>query len=214
MSRSTTYPGEFSALLAEIVAAVRDAPNEFPTKVVAVDGPGGAGKSTFAERLAAAFGGCQIVHTDDFASWENPIDWWPELIEKVRGPLSQGQAGQFQPSPWEPAGAPREQVEVVPAEVLILEGVTASREAFRPYLTYAIWIDASHDTRLRRGLERDGEEARPEWERSGSPTRTAIGNAIARTIAAANSTSGRSWFPRAGVRAPRGHQTGQMKCSA
>ena len=43
--------------------------------------------------------------------------------------------------------------------------MTASRELFRPYLTYTIWIEASRDVCLRRGLERDGEEARSHWER-------------------------------------------------
>ena len=47
---------------------------------------------------------------------------------------------------------------------VILEGVSASREAFRPFLTYSIWIEAPADVRLSRGLERDGEGARAKWE--------------------------------------------------
>ena len=39
-------------------------------RLVAVDGYGGAGKSTFAARLAAALGGAAVVHTDDFATGE------------------------------------------------------------------------------------------------------------------------------------------------
>ena len=54
--------------------------------------------------------------------------------------------------------------EVVPAGFVILEGVSASREAFRPFLTYSIWIETPRELRLRRGLERDGEEARAQWE--------------------------------------------------
>jgi uridine kinase len=132
--------------------------------VVAVDGQGGAGKSSFASQLAAALGGCQIIHTDDFASWENSIDWWPELIERVLVPLARGEVAHFDSSQWE-SGALRPRIEIVPAEFLILEGVTASREAFRPWLTYSIWIEACRDLRLRRGLERDGEQARAQWER-------------------------------------------------
>ena len=41
-------------------------------RLVAVDGYGGAGKSTFADRLAAALGGAAVVHTDDFAVDGNP----------------------------------------------------------------------------------------------------------------------------------------------
>jgi len=166
MTRTThRSDNDFSMFVAQIVAAcaVREPPGRMRTRVIAVDGPGGAGKSSFAEHLAVALGGCQIVHTDDFASWDNPIDWWPELIEKVLDPLARGEGGQFRRSAWTPEMA-RELIEVVPAEFMLLEGVTASREAFRPYLTYTIWIEADRDVRLRRGLERDGEEARTRWE--------------------------------------------------
>ena len=46
------------------------------TRIVAVDGPGGAGKSSLSEWLAGELD-APIVHTDDFASWDNPTSWWP-----------------------------------------------------------------------------------------------------------------------------------------
>jgi uridine kinase len=155
---------ELAVLLTQIAdaCAAREPPGGMRTRVIAVDGPGGAGKSTFAEQLAAALGGCQIVHTDDFASWDDPVDWWPRLIEQVLEPLTRGERAEFDPSLWTP-GLVREPIEVVPAEFLVLEGVTASRDAFRPYLTYTVWIDAPDEVRLRRGVERDGEEARAQW---------------------------------------------------
>jgi uridine kinase len=133
------------------------------TRIVAIDGPGGAGKSTFAEHLSMALGGAEIVHTDDFASWENPIGWWPQLIEKVLEPVSRNEVVRFQRSQWQ-AGNDPGWVEFRPHEFLILEGVTAAREAFAPYITYAIWVEAHEEVRLRRGLERDGQAARKQWE--------------------------------------------------
>jgi len=47
----------------------------------------------------------------------------------------------------------------------VLEGVTASRSAFRPYLAYSIWIETDRAARLQRGIDRDGEDAREQWER-------------------------------------------------
>lgn len=132
------------------------------TRVVAVDGLGGAGKSTFAERLVRELGGARVVHTDDFASWEDPIDWWPLLLERVLRPLAENRRASFVPNPW--GGPPKPEVLVEPGGFVVLEGVTASREAFRPYLTYAVWIETPRDVRLRRGLERDGEAMRAEWE--------------------------------------------------
>src|SRR2546428_2859033 len=133
------------------------------SRIVAIDGLGGAGKSTFAGHLSRALGGAKIVHTDDFASWDNPIDWWPELIENVLEPLARNEAVRFKRSQWG-AGRHPEWVELRPAEFVILEGVTASREAFTPYLTYTIWIGAPTELRLERGLERDGQASRAQWE--------------------------------------------------
>ena len=163
--RVASQSDELAALLAGIAAAAsdREPPGQMRTRVIAVDGPGWAGKTSFAEHLAVTLGGCQIVHTDDFASWDNPFNWWPTLVEKVLGPLARGQAGRFRQSEWTP-GMTRNLVEVAAAEVLILEGVTASREAFRPYLTYTIWIEAAADLRLQRGLQRGGEDTRAQWE--------------------------------------------------
>lgn len=131
--------------------------------MIAVDGPGGAGKSTFAEHLAAVFGGCQVVHTDDFASWENPTDWWPRLIDELFKPLARNEVARFRRSQWQ-EGVNFGEVVVEPAAFLILEGVTASRETFRPYLTYSVWIEAPPELRLERGLARDGGSSRGQWE--------------------------------------------------
>jgi uridine kinase len=62
-------------------------------------------------------------------------------------------------------GAPRPAAVVPAGSTVILEGVTASREAFRPYLAFAIWIETPRDECLRRGIERDGEHMREQWER-------------------------------------------------
>lgn len=67
------------------------------TRIVAIDGRGGAGKSTLAARLSELLGGAPVVHTDDFASWDNPIDWWPELLAQVLEPLARGDAASFVP---------------------------------------------------------------------------------------------------------------------
>ncbi len=79
------------------------------TRIVAVDGKGGAGKSTFAARIAAELDDAEIVRTDDFASWDNPFDWWPELIEKVLVPLSRNEpVPPFERSQWEPGQQPEQ----------------------------------------------------------------------------------------------------------
>jgi uridine kinase len=146
-----------------LVDAIRSAarPAGVLTRIVAVDGPGGAGKSSLADWLARQLD-AQVVHTDDFASWENPVDWWSDLIEHALEPLAAGKPARYEPTSW--GGEEREQLVIEPGGVVILEGVSASREAFRPYLAYSIWIETPRELRLQRGLERDGVHAQPQWE--------------------------------------------------
>ena len=67
---------------------------------IAVDGHGGSGKSTLAnwlkERLQA-----EIIHTDDFASFDNPLNWWSNLVKEVFEPIKKGANSlSYQPSSW------------------------------------------------------------------------------------------------------------------
>ena len=156
---------EAKSFVSTIVESVREKPppEGISTKIIAVDGHGGAGKTTLAARLAEELGGAQVLQTDDFASWDNPLDWWPRLVEEVLEPLARNEPARYRRTDWGSAGH-REWGEVRPAEYVILEGVSASRSAFRPFLTYSVWVDTPRELRLRRGLERDGEQARAHWE--------------------------------------------------
>jgi uridine kinase len=135
-----------------------------PTKVVGIDGPGGAGKSTLARDLAAAFGEVPVVQTDDFASWDNPVDWWPLLLQQVLRPLAAGEEARYQRYDWNDQRL-AEWIELpLRPELVIVEGVSAIRREFDPYLAYRIWVETPRTLRLRRGLERDGESMRGQWE--------------------------------------------------
>src|SRR5207248_3279992 len=156
--------GVISTPLQSLLRAIRgsQAPSGVRTRIIAVDGAGGAGKSTLAEWLASRLR-ASIIHTDDFASWDNPVDWWPELIELALKPLAAGQPARYQPTKWgDEKNGP---IVICPGGTVVLEGVTASRLVFRPYLAYSIWVEADRDVRLQRGIARDGEEARAQWKR-------------------------------------------------
>src|SRR4051794_18766287 len=124
------------------------------TRLIAVDGPVGAGKTTLAARLVEELQAA-VIHTDEFASWDNPINWWPEMLERALKPLAAGEVAHYQPTTW--GGDERERVLIEPGGTVVIEGVTASRAAFRPYLGYSIWIETDRAVRLQRGIDRDGE---------------------------------------------------------
>jgi len=148
------------SILAGITSA--QAPLGMRTRIIAVDGLGGAGKSTLASSLAVTLGDAPVIRTDDFASWDNPLDWWPRLLSQVLSPLSHDCPAHYQRYDWETKEL-AEWIDVPPSKHIILEGVSASREAFRPYLAFSVWVETPREDRLRRGLERDGEEAFSNW---------------------------------------------------
>jgi len=141
-------------------------PSGAVTKIVAIDGGGGAGKSTLAQHLSAWLGGAPVISTDDFASWGVPLEWWPRLLEQVLKPLAAGQSAHYQRYDWGKLEL-TEWRSVAPGGVIILEGVSSLRREFRPYLAYRIWIEVSPELRLKRGLARDrgieGENNRDRW---------------------------------------------------
>jgi uridine kinase len=134
-----------------------------PVRLVGVDGCGGAGKTTFAARLAAALGPeVAVIHTDDFASHDEPMAWWPAMLQQVVEPLLTGRASSYRPYDWV-ARRRSDVVTVEPADVVVIEGVQATRSAWRDRLTTSIWIETPRELRLRRGLDRDGLELADYW---------------------------------------------------
>ena len=75
-------------------------PDQMQTRIVAIDGCGGAGKTTFATILAGVLGNCPTLHTDDFASWDHPLDWYPRVVEQVLEPLRHNQMAHLQKFDW------------------------------------------------------------------------------------------------------------------
>ena len=143
-------------------------------RLLAIDGPSGAGKSTLADRVVAGLRarGCrtELVSTDAFATWDDPVSWWPRLVDGVLNPLANGVEGAYRRMDWT-SGAPRpgELVRVSVPEVLVLEGVSCGRTSARPLLSHLCWLSGgSEEERLSRTVARDGEAARAElgrWQR-------------------------------------------------
>ncbi|QNG36551.1 hypothetical protein F1C76_08080 [Geodermatophilaceae bacterium NBWT11] len=152
---------DVSAVVEQVRDVLERTPRS-PVSVVAIDGPGGSGKTTLAALLAEALGGAPVVHTDHFATPASPLDWWPRVIEEVLSPLREGKPVAFRPYDWA-GGRLDGRVEIKPVPVVILEGVSASRLVFRPFLAYSIWIDTPRAERLARGIARDGEASREQW---------------------------------------------------
>ena len=131
--------------------------------IIAIDGPGGAGKSSLARQLAAELGDAVVVPTDDFAAWDDPLDWWPRMLTDVIEPASAGCGARYQRRRFM-TGTLQDWVSVAPAAFTIIEGVSSSRSEWSGYLCFSVWVETPRAERLRRGLARDGDDARGLWE--------------------------------------------------
>jgi len=126
------------------------------TLFIAVDGHGGSGKSTFARLLADKLD-ASLIQTDDFASWDKPLNWWPLVIEHVFDPIKAGvKTLNYSRSKWWENHAPEPVVDYPVTDVMILEGVSSSRKEFRDYISLSIFVDTPKEICLQRGIERDG----------------------------------------------------------
>jgi uridine kinase len=124
-------------------------------RLVAVDGPSGAGKTVFAGRLAAALD-APVVHTDDLLDgWDDQFTFWSRLDDRVLAPLWHGRPAHYQRYSWYRHRFTGPEVVVEPAPVVVVEGVSAARGAIRPELTLAVFVQAPPELRLARALARD-----------------------------------------------------------
>lgn len=155
-------------MIHKLLTAIMAAPPRLGgVRLVAVDGPSGAGKSTLAGRIATALDHAVLISTDHFATWEDPVSWWPRLENGVLTPLAHGRPGRYQRTEWtDGVPEPGEWVTVDVPDVLVLEGVSAGRRAARNRLSCLFWVEfADAPTRLRRSVARDGEPSRAHLER-------------------------------------------------
>jgi hypothetical protein len=150
------------------------APGLGGVRLLAVDGPSGAGKTTVSteltHRLTAAGVRVVVVPTDHFATWADPVAWWPRLVAGVLLPLRDGRAGAYRRMDWS-GGVPRlgDVVRVPVPDVLVVEGMSAGRASVRARLTVLAWVELPDaGQRLARAVARDGEHSRARlaaWQR-------------------------------------------------
>jgi uridine kinase len=133
------------------------------TRLVAIDGWGGAGKTRLATELAKRAPSVTVVHTDDFAGPRQPGWDWQCFAREVLKPLLRGNCSRFQRYDWD-ADHLAEWQTVPVGGTVIVEGISSSRRELGQVWDLIIWVECPRDLRLRRGIERDGEALRWKWE--------------------------------------------------
>lgn len=160
----------------KLIAGFAHAHRTSKTLLVGIDGCGASGKSTFAATLQALNPKITVVHMDDFylpSAQRQPgsitnqqvgSDFdWTRLSRQVLEPLRNDNLGQYQRYDWN-TDSLSEWHNVPVGDTVIVEGNYTTRKELATFYDVRIWVECPRDLRLRRGLERDGEKARPVWE--------------------------------------------------
>ena len=131
------------------------------SRIIAIDGPAGSGKTTLAKRICdtITINKIEIVHMDDlYDGWENALteNLTRTLLHQIVVPVSQGKGFGYRKYDWLQKRFGEIQRFDAP-ELLILEGVGSGQKVNRRYIDQLIWIDIDDETGLQRVLQRDGD---------------------------------------------------------
>ncbi|MGZ4436240.1 MAG: 4-amino-4-deoxy-L-arabinose transferase [Nocardioidaceae bacterium] len=133
-------------------------------RLLCVDGPSGAGKTTLAAAVRRAARrrdiDVAVLHMDAvYDGWEGLAAGMATVARDVVAPLRAGRPGHYRRYDWH-RGRFAEGHEVRPRALLVVEGVGAGNPAYADATTLLVWCDAPAGLRLERALARDGVESR------------------------------------------------------
>jgi uridine kinase len=123
------------------------------TRVLAIDGRSGAGKSSFAAKLAGRAGAPLVSLEDLYGGWDGLRDGIERLREQVLAPLARNQTARVPRYDWR-AAAWLEPWPLRPPAILIVEGVGAGARALAPHTSLLVWIELDEAARARRVAQR------------------------------------------------------------
>lgn len=132
------------------------------SRVLAIDGPSGSGKSDLATAISEKLS-APILHLDALHAGWRGLEAAPPMVERVLAAHSLDDVAEVTVWDWDD-DRPGSRIQVPPTPLLIVEGVGAGAARIRPYLSCLVWMEAPALVRRRRALARDGATYLPWWD--------------------------------------------------
>lgn len=157
-----------SEVKALVESLLTRAPTCGTTRVVAIDGPAGSGKTTLAGQVAADVAdrdlSCVVQHLDDMYDGWTGLDraLATRVTRQVLAPLAAGDDARWQRYDWHVGRFGRWET-FEPPNVLVIEGCGSGASDYADYTTLMVWVEADRLTRIARGVTRDGDRVLPNW---------------------------------------------------
>ena len=128
--------------------------------LLAIDGPAGAGKTTFAAKLEAELSDSatvKVIHMDNlYNGWENALsNALSEILDRISTAHLANREFVIKIFNWKSMQFDTEET-IVPTDYLIIEGVGAAQQIVRDSGAITYWLDIEPEIGLQRVLERDG----------------------------------------------------------
>jgi uridine kinase len=130
---------------------------------VAIDGNGGAGKSTLSRHLEKAIPSLKVIGMDYYYDPELKRSDYIRVKEELLVPLKNNQRATSKIYDW-PNERFSESVWTEPQGIILFEGWYSMEENLVDLYDYRIWVDCPAEKGMERGLTRDNGKYKDHWE--------------------------------------------------
>ena len=132
------------------------------SRLIAIDGRSGSGKTGLARQLGER-GGASVVHLDDLYPGWHGLDATPPMVAGLLASIAVGDVGTAARWSWV-RDRPGPAIRVAPHPLIVLDGVGSGAGVIRPFLNLLVWVEASDEVRHDRAMARDGDTYAPWWD--------------------------------------------------